>query len=65
MEGNDGELTMCGRFTYAKEFRDIRIRFDIDRDIPLFRVPASELAPQRSARMHQTGTRISIIASPQ
>ena len=35
---------MCGRFTYAKEFREIRIRFDLDRDIPLFR-PRYNIAP--------------------
>ncbi|MFQ5852297.1 MAG: SOS response-associated peptidase family protein [Candidatus Binatia bacterium] len=35
---------MCGRFTYANEFRDIRIRFDLDKDIPLFR-PRYNIAP--------------------
>ncbi len=35
---------MCGRFTYAKEFREIRIRFDLDHDIPLFR-PRYNISP--------------------
>jgi len=35
---------MCGRFTYAKEFRELRIRFHLDRDIPLFR-PRYNIAP--------------------
>src|SRR5713226_2517593 len=35
---------MCGRFTYSKEFRELRIRFDLDRDIPLFR-PRFNIAP--------------------
>jgi putative SOS response-associated peptidase YedK len=35
---------VCGRFTYAKEFRDIAIRFDLDHDIPLFR-PRYNIAP--------------------
>lgn len=40
---------MCGRFTYAEEFRDIRIRFDLEKEIPLFRsryniAPAQEAA---------------------
>jgi len=35
---------MCGRFTYAKEFRELRIRFNLDRDIPLFR-PRYNIAP--------------------
>lgn len=35
---------MCGRFTCAKEFRDIAIRFDLDHDIPLFR-PRYNIAP--------------------
>src|SRR3989344_9146153 len=35
---------MCGRFTYAKEFRDIRLRFTSERDLPLFR-PRYNIAP--------------------
>ena len=35
---------MCGRFTYAKEFREIRIRYNVDRDFPLFR-PRYNIAP--------------------
>lgn len=35
---------MCGRFTYANEFRDIRIRFDLEKEIPLFR-PRYNTAP--------------------
>ena len=35
---------MCGRFTYANEFRDTRIRFDLDKEIPLFR-PRYNIAP--------------------
>lgn len=39
---------MCGRFTYATEFRDIRIRFDLERDIPLFS-PRYNIAPGQDA----------------
>jgi putative SOS response-associated peptidase YedK len=35
---------MCGRFTYAKEFREIGIRFDLEHDIPFFR-PRYNIAP--------------------
>jgi len=35
---------MCGRFTYAKEFREIRIRYNVERDFPLFR-PRYNIAP--------------------
>lgn len=36
--------SMCGRFSYAKEFRDIKIRFDLEQELPLFR-PRYNIAP--------------------
>lgn len=39
---------MCGRFTYAKEFRDTGIRFNLEKDIPLFR-PRYNISPEQVA----------------
>ena len=40
---------MCGRYGFAPgEFREIRIRFNIDSDIPLFS-PRYNIAPSQSA----------------
>ena len=37
---------MCGRFTASFEFRKIRIRFSLQRDIPLL-VPRDNIAPSQ------------------
>ena len=40
---------MCGRYGFAPgEFREIRIRFNIDTDIPLFS-PRYNIAPSQQA----------------
>ena len=36
---------MCGRFTATFEFSDIRVRWNLDRDLPLYK-PRFNVAPE-------------------
>lgn len=49
---------MCGRYTYTDEIRDIRIRFDLERDLPLFK-PRYNIAPGQDVPVifNRDGTR--------
>jgi len=38
---------MCGRFTATFEFSDIRVRWNLDRDLPLY-TPRFNIAPETS-----------------
>jgi len=37
---------MCGRFTASFEFRDIRMRWNLDRDLPRY-TPRFNIAPEQ------------------
>jgi putative SOS response-associated peptidase YedK len=50
---------MCGRFTATFEFSDIRVRWNLDRDLPLYK-PRFNVAPETSPNIsvivrHQSG----------
>jgi hypothetical protein len=52
-------LIMCGRFTSTFEFSDIRVRWNLDRDLPLY-TPRFNVAPETSPNIpviirHQGG----------
>ena len=40
-------MTMCGRFTATFEFSDIRVRWNLDRDLPKY-TPRFNVAPETS-----------------
>jgi putative SOS response-associated peptidase YedK len=41
---------MCGRITATFEFSDIRIRWNLDRDLPLY-TPRFNIAPETSSNI--------------
>jgi putative SOS response-associated peptidase YedK len=41
---------MCGRFTAMFEFSDIRVRWNLDRDLPNY-TPRFNVAPETSANI--------------
>ena len=55
---------MCGRFTATFEFSDIRVRWNLDRDLPLYK-PRFNIAPETSPNIpvilrHKGGRQLSL-----
>jgi putative SOS response-associated peptidase YedK len=45
---------MCGRFTATFEFREIKIRWNLQGDLPSF-APRYNIAPSQSVRVNRKG----------